>query len=75
MYPEEVDSPHGLTLERSIEISAELLKFHAKEIQRLQAELQRGGGRLPRWLGHFISCFIPKKKNRRRFREKYVRGK
>ena len=31
--------------------------------------------RLPRWLGHFLSNLHPKKKNRQRFREKYVKGK
>ena len=28
---------------------------------------------LPRWLGLIISCFIPEKKNRERFRAKYVK--
>lgn len=27
---------------------------------------------LPRWLGNIICCFIPKKKNRDHFREKYI---
>ena len=31
--------------------------------------------RLPRWLGQFLSNLHPKKKNRQRFREKYVKHK
>ena len=31
--------------------------------------------RLPRWFGHFLSNLHPKKKNRQRFREKYVKHK
>lgn len=41
----------------------------------LNDEIMQEGLLLPRWLGLLISCFIPKKKNRQRFREKYVRGK
>ena len=112
MYPEEVASPHGLTLERCAQIMAciykELLseklqqkkEFHSavshlqgemsrqseemsrqseeisrqsEEISRLQTHLQEV--LLPRWIGHFIACFIPKKQNRQRFRAKYVKEK
>ena len=40
MYPVEVTAPHHLTLERSIEISAELVKYHALEIQNRDTKIQ-----------------------------------
>ena len=46
MYPEVVDSPHQLTLERSVEISAQLLKFHAAEIQRQQGVIEGQQGEI-----------------------------
>jgi hypothetical protein len=44
-------------------------------LSRLDQKNQKKGLLFPHWLGHFISCFIPKKKNRQRFRAKHVRGK
>jgi len=45
MYPEEVDSPHGLTLEKSVEIAAHIYKELQAEKKRqseeFQAETQR----------------------------------
>ena len=41
MYPEEVESPHGLTLEKCAEITAHLWKERCGVIQQLQAENQR----------------------------------
>jgi len=89
MYPEEVTSPHGLTLEKCVEITAHIYKelqaeklrqcegFHAEQsrLQNEVARLQEKGILLPHWLGHLITCFMPKKKNRQRFRAKYVKGK
>lgn len=94
MYPEEVDSPHGLTLEKCAEITAHLWKKvqteRLRQSEEFQAELAHHkvlvsppssqivattGILLPRWLGLFITCFMPKKKNRQRFRAKYVKDK
>ena len=41
MYPEEVESPHGLTLERCAEISAHLWKERCDTIRKLQQENQK----------------------------------
>ena len=47
MYPEEV-VPHQLTLERSVEISAQLLKFHATEIQQQQTQIKKRDAEIQR---------------------------
>ena len=41
MYPEEVASPHGLTLEKYTEIAAHLFKERCNVIQQLQTEKQK----------------------------------
>ena len=49
-----------------------------KQVQEPQQKLSAPiikGILLPRWLGHLIACFMPKKKNRQRFRAKYVKEK
>jgi len=61
MYPVEVASPHTLTIEKCIEMMAACHAHPAKGIF------------LPRWLGHFITCFMPRERNRQRFLEKYVK--
>ena len=75
---------------RQIDLFENLMgRFEQQRIfkERVMAELKRRGegkgflstligtGMLPRWLGLFIACFIPKKKNRQRFRAKFVRDK
>ena len=73
MYPEEVASSHGLTLEKCTEITACLCKeFNAEN--HVHPQIVKGI-LLPRWFGLFLACFIPKKKNRQHFRAKYVKTK
>ena len=76
MYPEEVASPHGLTPERCAEITAHLWKERSSVIYQLRQENQNLKTTLSssRRIGHFISYFIPKEKNRKRFRAKYGYG-
>ncbi|MCL2439635.1 MAG: glycosyltransferase family 8 protein [Alphaproteobacteria bacterium] len=42
------------------------------EHKLMGAKTGQNGSRLPKWLGNLICCFIPKRKNRRRFRKKYI---
>ena len=77
-YHQIVFSSHNEALQRQITEQQQ----HIEALQKQTIEQQQAicavavqKKILPRWLGHLMTCFIPKKKNRQRFREKYVRGR
>ena len=61
---------------RRIEHSSNLMKKaieNSKVNENSKSKNEKNSRLLPRWFGLIISCFIPKKKNRERFIEKYIK--